>query len=285
MQLQDYDITTTYQATVVRSDRITPPSSTEVRELVLDIDRPDFDAQPGQSIGVLAPGQAEFGQEHHFRLYSIADIPEHTADAKTRIQICVRRCSYIDKFSGERYSGVASKYLCKLAPGATLTVSGPYEVPFPIPDEPDAALILIGTGTGIAPFRAFLKQLFREQSSFRGRVILFHGGRTGLDLWYHNNERDDFARYYDDDTFEAIKVLSERPHWSESIDWHSALEPRAAELWRLLSDARTYVYLAGLHQIADELDTAFNSIAGSADRWQRRKAELAAGGRWVELLY
>jgi len=34
-----------------------------------------------------------------------------------------------------------------------------------------------------------------------------------------------------------------------------------------------------------ELDKAFTEIAGSQQKWARRKAELSAGGRWVELLY
>jgi ferredoxin--NADP+ reductase len=79
--------------------------------------------------------------------------------------------------------------------------------------------------------------------------------------------------------------LSQRPHWSESIDWQGAMADRGEELWRLLSDPKTYVYLAGLEQIRDQLDTVFVQLAGKIDRWQRRKAELVAGNRWVELLY
>ena len=55
-RLQDYDTEKRYQATVVSSVRITSESSDEeVRELLLDVERPDFPYRVGQSIGVLAP--------------------------------------------------------------------------------------------------------------------------------------------------------------------------------------------------------------------------------------
>ena len=113
MRLQDYDITTQFQAIVVNSKRITPNESPEeVREIVLDMEDSGFDIRAGQNVGVLMPGHLEFGQDHHLRLYSIADVPEKTADGKTRIHLCVKRCSYIDEYSGEEFRGLASNYLC-----------------------------------------------------------------------------------------------------------------------------------------------------------------------------
>jgi ferredoxin--NADP+ reductase len=53
----------------------------------------------------------------------------------------------------------------------------------------------------------------------------------------------------------------------------------------MLGDPKTYVYVAGLEKMRDELDKLFAGLAGSEAKWQRRKAELMAGGRWVELLY
>lgn len=171
VRLQDYDITTSFQASVVQSELVTPAdSSEEVRALTLDIAADSFDAQAGQCIGVLAPSRAEFGQEHHFRLYSLADLPEVVAEGVTRIHICVRRCNYIDEYSGEEYEGVASHYLCDLVPGDTVTVTGPYEIPFELPDTADADMILIGAGTGIAPFRAFLKQVYQTFPEYQGRI-------------------------------------------------------------------------------------------------------------------
>jgi ferredoxin--NADP+ reductase len=285
MRLQELDTSTQYQAHVLGSKRITPEESDqEVRDIEVEISE-DLSVEAGQNIGVLAPGSKEFGQSHHLRLYTIADLPTKTPSGGTRIHLCVKRCWYIDQYSGERYPGVASHFLCDLQPGDELTITGPYGQAFEAPEEPDATLILIGAGTGIAPFRAFIRHLYQKHPEFSGKIWLFHGARTGLELLYMNDLQNDFAQYYDRSTFEAIAAYSERPHWTDAIDWHGALASRGEEIWNLLADSKTYVYLAGLEQIRDELDSVFREIAGTAQKWSRRRAELVAGKRWVELLY
>ncbi len=136
--LEEYDTQQRFQATVVSSERITAEGAPEVREITLDLDRDAFDLQLGQSVGVLAPGDEAFGQEHHFRLYSVADLPERGEGGLPRIKIAVRRCSYVDKYSGESYPGIASNYLCDRVPGDTITMSGPYGLAFEVPEEMDA---------------------------------------------------------------------------------------------------------------------------------------------------
>ncbi len=275
-----------YPARVLSTRRMTPVLSPEdVRELVLEVESPAVSFQAGQSVGVLAPGSAEFGNPHHLRLYSVADIPERDSSGRSRIRICVKRCFYVDPYSGERYPGVASNYLCDLVPGDRLNLTGPFGLPFEVPEEHDASLILIGTGTGIAPFRAFVKHLYANVPDWEGTVWLFYGARRGLEMLYMNDEVDDFAQYYDDETFRAFKALSPRPNWSTPIAWDQALAERAGELLKMLDDPKTYVYVAGLETMRGELDKAFAEIMGSGKKWDRRKAELVAGGRWVEVLY
>jgi ferredoxin--NADP+ reductase len=284
--LADLDTGARCSARIVSSERITSPDSEdEVREIVLDLDRTDFRYEVGQSIGVVAPGVPEFGQREHLRLYSIADLPTKGDEGQPRLKICVRRCSYVDEYSGERYDGVASNYLCDRMPGDDISIAGPFGLPFEIPRERDANLVLIGTGTGIAPFRAFVKHLYRQGSDWTGRVWLFYGANSGLELLYMNDERDDFSQYYDQETFEAFRALSPRPSWSDPIAWDHAIGTRGDELWKMLGDPRTYVYVAGLEKMSGELDRVFSTLAGSKESWARRKAELMAGKRWVELLY
>ncbi len=285
-RLDDYAKDERFPARVVSTERITPDASKdEVREIVLDVDRKDFEYRVGQSVGVLAPGDPALGQDVHFRLYSVADLPGRGAGGAPRIKICVRRCHYVDSYSGERYPGIASNYLCDLAPGDTIEISGPYGLPFEVPAERDATLILIASGTGIAPFRALVKHLYANVKDWGGRVLLFHGASSGLELIYQNDEVNDFAQYYDRDTFEAFRALSPRPHWEDPIGWDYAMAERGEELWGLLEKPDTYVYVAGLENVRDQLDNVFANLAGSEERWKRRKAELAAGRRWVELLY
>jgi ferredoxin--NADP+ reductase len=130
-----------------------------------------------------------------------------------------------------------------------------------------------------------VKHLYANVPDWQGRIWLFYGARSGLELLYMNDERDDFAQYYDRETFEAFRALSERPSWNDRIAWDRAIEERGAELWTMLGDPKTVVYVAGLEKMLDELDRVFARLAGSEAKWQRRKAELMAGHRWVELVY
>ena len=282
MHIQDFDTTKQYQATLVSSERITSDDSpTEVKELVLQIKQSDFHYQIGQLVGVLVPGPHEFGHEFHFRLYTIAEAP----DKQKKISLCVKRCSYIDDYSGEEYQGIASNYLCDLSPGDEITLSGPYGLPFEIPDDKTADILMIGMGTGIAPFRAFVKHIYHNVGGWQGKVRLFYGARTGLDMLYMNDKRNDFANYYDENTFKAFQALSPRPHWDEPIDFWQALRQHQQEVWEMICNHKTYVYIAGLEAIDDTLNKVFSNMAGNEEKWQRRKAELIAGKRWIELLY
>ena len=271
-----------FRASVVSSERITPEGAeAEVRELVLDLDDPGFSVEAGQCIGVAVPRQSG----EHFRLYSVADLPEGGASGAARVTICVRRCSTVDPLEGTLTPGIASNYLCDLGPGDALSIVGPVGTPFEIPDDVNANLILICTGTGIAPFRTFVKGLYREYPDWRERVWLFYGARNGLELLYLNDEKDDFAQYYDRETFRAFRALSPRPNWADPIGWDHAFAERGDELWRMLSKENTYVYVAGQEKLRPQLDSAFALLAGSRAAWERRRAELNAAGRWVELLY
>jgi ferredoxin--NADP+ reductase len=284
--LSDYATCDRFTATVVANERLAPPPSEEdVRELRLDVDRAGLAFEPGQSVGVFAPGDPGLGRAEQLRLYTVAGLTERGAAGRPRIRLCVRRCFYLDEYSGERYPGVVSNYLCDRRPGEVVTLTGPFGLPFAIPPEPDAQIVLVGSGTGIAPFRAFVEALHRERPGFRGKVWLLYGARTGLELFYMNDERNDFANYYQRGTFEAFRAVSPRPHWADPIAWDYALGSRAAEIWELLERPATYVYLAGLETTRDELDRLFAGLAGSKERWARKKASLAADGRWVELLY
>ncbi len=280
--LMQYDTRTRFAGTVVSTERLTPPQTDEVRHLQLDIAHdPGF--RPGHLVGFLLPGPHAFGQPEHLRLYSVADIAREDSPGVS-IGICVRRMSYVDDYSGERYDGPASHYLCDRAPGDELQLCGPFGSPFPIPDDRTSPLVMIGLGTGIAPFRAFVTHIYRSLGGWQGPVRLFHGARTGLDLLYQNDHRRDFAAYYDEETFRAIEAVSPNPHLDEPVDLEGRLREHMDELRGLLLDHRTHVYVAGLQEIDRTLER-FLSLELGADKWARRKAELVAGDRWVELLY
>lgn len=285
-RLQEYDVSTTFEGKVLESTRITPDDvSDEVRHIVLGVDKGEFHFKLGQSVGLLIPGPHEFGNENHFRLYSVASTEQGEKPGTSTISLCVKRCFYIDDVNGERYPGVASNYLCDLQPGDTVTLTGPYGIAFSLPEDPSANILMIGLGTGIAPFRAFVKHIYDEVGEWNGKVRLFYGAKRGMELLYMNDQKNDLANYYDQDTFKAFEAVSPRPHLNEPIDLERTLSENASEVWEMLQDPNTYVYVAGLEQVSDMLDKALSKMAGSEEKWLRLQKHLIACDRWAELIY
>ncbi len=282
--LADFNTQNQYKAKVVSTERLTPESVEEIREIVLEVQDTDFDCKVNQGFGVLVNHESEFGTKKHHRLYSVADLPDRQ-NGKLRITMLVKRCAYVDEFSGEKFDGIASNYLCDRKVGDVITVTGPHKLPFEVPEEKDTNLILVGMGTGIAPFRAFVKHIYQNVKDWQGKIRLFYGAKSGLELLYLNEEDGDLTNYYDQETFEAFKALSPRPHWADPIALDQAIENRASEIIDMLALSNTRIYVAGYEKVSDMLDKAFSNIMQSKIKWQTRKAELQAGGKWAEILY
>jgi ferredoxin--NADP+ reductase len=285
MKLETYKDAEVLSAQVLFNKRLTPEDTEEIREITLQIDQAGFEPQPGQSIGVIAPGSADFGHKHHFRLYTVADMPDHSTPGISVVTICVKRCNYIDEYSGERVQGIASNFLCNLQPSQTIEINGPFGVPFELPGKHSDDLVLICAGTGIAPFRAFTKKLYRQAPDRSGKVWLFHGAMTGLEMLYMNEEDDDLTQYYDKETFEAFKALSPRPAFGDPLAIDFALQERAEQLWEMMQKPGTLVYVAGQEKILNSLRNVFEIEAGGPEEWDAFKAELIANKRWQELVY
>jgi len=275
----------TAPAVIKASQRITPETTDEVRHITLEVLDPAFQFVEGQSIGVLVPGPHEFGNAMHVRRYSIANARNVPIGGGVHLDILVRRCFYIDEVSGERYPGVASNYLCDAKPGDQITISGPYLSPFRMPLDNRANLLMISTGTGVAPFRAFAQLIYERRGDWKGQVRLFYGGHSGLDLMYANDETSDLANYYDEKTFRAFRALGTRPLMTSSQALEQGLTEHAAEAWRLMREPNTSVFLAGLSKITQVFDRVMARQAGSESEWKELKQRLVEEGRWSELIY
>lgn len=270
-------------AVLVSSHRMTPDASREdVRHLLFRTTEPTFDGVPGSCIRVMAPGQ--FGNKYHTRLYSIAD--QHLGKGtETEFALCVRRCSYIDDFNGERYQGVASNYLCSLRPGDRIEFAGPVGYPFAVPDNSKADILMIGMGTGIAPFRGLIRLIYEKFMRWEGKVRLFYGARSGLEMLYMNDINNDLANYYDHPTFKAFQAVSPRPVFDLPVEIDKALERNAAEVWEMVNSPDCRVYVAGATAMLEQIDKAMNTIAGSAEAWQQVRDAIKARGHWADVLY
>jgi ferredoxin--NADP+ reductase len=285
-RLSDYDTSRTTEAVVKESHRITPNDVPEVRSILLGIAHAGFSYRTGQNIGITVPGAKAFGHDRHFRLYTIANSPQPNDSGEVEIELCVRRCFYIDEVSGEEYPGLASNFLCDAQPGDRITFTGPYGDAFRIPEDPETNLLMVGSGTGIAPFRAFIQHIYEQQPDWHGKVRLFYGARTGTETLYRNDLRDDLTNYYSRETFEAFEGLSKRP-WMDREDTGlgEVVGNNAEAIWKLMQDPKTHVYIAGLPKTAEDFYSAMADVAGSNARWRWTREEMMEQGRWSELLY
>ncbi len=282
MKIEELELGQRWPARLVENNRLTPPDAREeVHELVLEVkEDPAREFRAGQSIAVLVAGPHDFGQRRHIRLYTVAKTPAEAGHG--RFSVCVRRCSYLDPYSGERFPGIASNFLCDLPAGSELLLGGPVGLPFVIPEDPHAPLLIVGLGTGIAPFRDLVRVLYEERH-WQGKVMLFHGARVGLETVY----RDAMAAMSKSSPsrLAQVEVRSPRPAWDDPADLAEAVRRHQAEVWELLSEPDVHVYMAGLAMIEQQFDAALAEAAGSAATWAERKAELVAEDRWMTLLY
>lgn len=272
------------EAVVMESVRVSRSDRDEIRRIRLRIEDPAFRVAMGQSIGVVVPGPHPMGNAYHMRRYSIAGQGPGDAGEMT-IDLLVRRCFGIDEFSGESYPGIASNYLCDAQNGQEISVTGPFRSPFRLPADPRCNLLMIGTGTGIAPFRSFIQAIYRQHQGWSGQVRLYYGARSGMDVLYRNDREDDLAQYYDEATFEAFRGISSRPAADESDAMEAAVAAHASDVWTLLQAPLTHVFLAGLKPAAQRFEGVMSAAAPTPDAWRQLRDKLVAAGRWSELVY
>jgi len=173
-----------YTAKVVSCKRIVGPEATgETCHIIFD-HQGKMPYWEGQSYGVLPPGtNAKNGKPHTVRLYSIASSRYGDDMTGQTSSLCVRRATYWDPEMGAddpAKKGVCSNYLCDATAGTAVKMTGPSGKVMLLPEEkPDTDYIMVATGTGIAPYRSFVRRLFTETTpagaAYKGQAWLFLG--------------------------------------------------------------------------------------------------------------
>jgi sulfite reductase (NADPH) flavoprotein alpha-component len=212
------------------------------------------------ALGVLQP-----------RLYSIASSSKATP-GEVHLTVAAVRYRRRDRLR----KGVASIFLAeRAAPGATVPVFVQPAHGFRLPEKNDVPIIMIGPGTGIAPFRAFLQE--RRALGATGRNWLFFGDQHGgTDFLY----RDDMAAFARDGLLTRLDTAFSRDQ-ADKIYVQHRMRQHAAELWAWLQDgARVYV-CGDATRMARDVDTALTHIIAKQGGMEMAgaKAYLAQMGR------
>ena len=164
--------------TIVETKRITGEAhglDNDVRHIVIRY-RDPYPYVPGQSAGIVPPGiSTKTGKPNILRLYSIASERHGDSGDGQTFSICVVRYLFDNPATGEKHiAGVCSNYLCDLKVGDKVKVTGPAGKHFVIPDDfKNRDIVFAATGTGIAPYRGMLREMF--DTGFVGRVWLYFG--------------------------------------------------------------------------------------------------------------
>eukprot|EP00587_Corethron_hystrix_P004609 CAMPEP_0113307242 /NCGR_PEP_ID=MMETSP0010_2-20120614/6166_1 /TAXON_ID=216773 ORGANISM="Corethron hystrix, Strain 308" /NCGR_SAMPLE_ID=MMETSP0010_2 /ASSEMBLY_ACC=CAM_ASM_000155 /LENGTH=403 /DNA_ID=CAMNT_0000162059 /DNA_START=95 /DNA_END=1306 /DNA_ORIENTATION=+ /assembly_acc=CAM_ASM_000155 len=178
---------------VVSNKRIVGPKATgETCHIIIDHNG-ELPYWEGQSFGVVPPGnRAKDGKPHSVRLYSIAASRYGDDMSGKTTSLCVRRATYWCpelQADDPAKKGICSNFLCDAQPGEEIALTGPSGKVMLLPeDKPEADIIMVAIGTGIAPYRSFIRRLFEEDTeaaaAYKGVAWLFLGVANSDALLY-----------------------------------------------------------------------------------------------------
>ena len=239
-----------------------------VQHLTFDLSGGNLHYVEGQSIGIIPEGTDDKGKPHKLRLYSIASTRHGDSMDDQTVSLCVRQLEYKHPESGETVYGVCSTYLCNLEAGADVKITGPVGKEMLLPEDPEANIIMMGTGTGIAPFRAYLWRMFKDEEKaanpdyeFKGFAWLIFGIPKTPNILYKDELEELQSKY--PDNFRMTYAISREQQNSEGgrmYIQHRVAE-YADEIWNMVKDEKTHVYICGLRGMEDGIDAAMAAAA------------------------
>lgn len=274
-----------------RGRLITDDAPGDIQHIVLELPE-GFHYVEGQSLSVIPPGKSVDGRPHKPRLYSIASTRYgDLLDGRT-VSLCVRRAEYVDPVTGVvdlTKKGVCSNFLCDAQPGDLVSVAGPVGKTMLLPDDPSRDLILVATGTGIAPFRGFLHRLFMENTvarhMFTGHAWLILGVPTTGGLLYQ--EELECMRARSPEQLEVTYAISREMQNRQGgkLYVQDVLAERADELFEKL-DGGAVIYFCGLKGMMPGILEALEKVATQRGiDWAYRLSELKANHQWHVEVY
>lgn len=240
----------------------------------------------GQSIGIIPAGEDANGKPHKIRLYSIAST-RHGDDYKgNTVSLCVRQLQY--EKDGKTIDGVCSTYLCDIKPGDKVKITGPVGKEMLLPEDENANIIMLATGTGIAPMRAYLRRMFdptEQEKKQAGTTKGMHGCSWVLQklqtffmtLILKATSLNSLTTYVIQKQLAGNKKNARggRMYIQDRVLEH------ADEIFALIENPKTHIYLCGLKGMEPGIDEAMTQAAASKGLvWSELRPQLKKAGRW-----
>ena len=236
----------------------------DVHHVILDLGDAEMERLEGQCVGVIVPGDASPGEAHVPRLYSLSSPRDGERAGHNNISLTVKR----------EPDGICSNYLCDLEVGDSVKLTGPFGATFLMPEDPEARVVMICTGTGSAPFRGFT--MHRERAGGGSTPMwLFFGARSPEALPYFGPLQKV------PDTLLSKRFAYSRVPGQSKCYVQDQLRTEAGAMGELLADARTHIYLCGHKAMEAGVDEALADIARTQGLdWSELKSRLRAEGRY-----
>jgi sulfite reductase (NADPH) flavoprotein alpha-component len=206
------------------------------------IEHPSARFAPQEFVGLLTKLQP--------RLYSVASSLNAYPDQVHFIVDVVRYES-----NGRLRQGVCSSFLAERADDVPVPVFPSVAKHFHLPDDPEIPIIMIGPGTGVAPFRAYLQE--RKATGAKGKNWLFFGSQ---------HQRCDFAYGEEFGAFKKEGLLTRLDcAWSrdqaEKIYVQHRMKDNAAEIWKWLDAEGAHFFVCGdAKRMAKDVDATLRKI-------------------------
>ncbi len=265
---------------------IRPGGLGKTQHVKFDISGGDLRYLEGQSIGIIPPGEDKNGKPHKLRLYSIASTRHgDDLDGKT-VSLSVRQLEYKHPETGETVYGVCSTHICNMQPGDEVRITGPVGKEMLLPDDPEATIVMIATGTGIAPFRAFLWRMFKEQQQnpdyqFKGLAWLFFGVTNDASVLYKADLEWMAYKYAKNFRLDLALSREQTTKDGKKMYVQNRMAEYADELWDLMQKPSTHTYMCGLKGMEGGIDEFLTETAAKTGvNWTDYAKQMKKEGRW-----
>src|ERR1043166_5013373 len=205
-------------------------------------EHPSARFKPEEFVGLLTKLQP--------RLYSVASSLKAHRDQVHFIVDVVRYES-----NGRVRKGVCSSFLAERADDAPVPVFPSIAKHFHLPGDPDVPIIMVGPGTGVAPFRAYLQE--RKATGANGKNWLFFGAQhEACDFAYG----EEFNAYLDDGLLARLDCAWSRDQPQKIYVQHKMLES-AAEIWKWIDAEGAHFFVCGdARRMAKDVDATLRKI-------------------------
>jgi sulfite reductase (NADPH) flavoprotein alpha-component len=208
------------------------------------------------------------------RLYSISSSAKVTPN---EVHLTVSTVRY--RCNERARSGVCSAFLADRAQQGLVPIFTQRSQHFRVPANPDAPMIMVGPGTGVAPFRAFLQE--RQALGAQGRNwLLFGEQREACDFYY----RDELQAWQRDGHLQRLDTAFSRDQVDKVYVQQRMLE-QGAELWRWLEEGGHFYVCGDASRMAKDVDAALKRVVAEHGGLSVEQAEAYVQGMGREKRY